>query len=99
MEGNADVPAGAKMKLEFQYDWIGWRIVKKVWRWDTGAGAYGDPTELHFLYDGWNLIQEMDGNNNVLRATVGEGNLTAKGAKPQGGKDEEENFDRRYRRK
>ncbi|MCK9316431.1 MAG: hypothetical protein M0Q48_09865 [Verrucomicrobia bacterium] len=50
------------MQLDFQYDWMGRRISKTVKT--NGVTSYS----RKFLYDGWNLIAELDGNNALVRA-------------------------------
>src|SRR5207245_10695362 len=47
--------------LDCEYDWMGRRISKMLW---NNTGGTGTPaTYLKFVYDGWNLIAELDGNN------------------------------------
>jgi RHS repeat-associated protein len=49
-------------KLQFEYDYLGRRISKKVYPWSTGLNDWGAATNhTLFLYDGWNLIAELDG--------------------------------------
>jgi RHS repeat-associated protein len=59
-------PAEAKKKLEFTYDYSGRRIQKKVYGWN-GAG-YQIQSTTKFIYDGWNLIAELDGSNTIIRS-------------------------------
>ena len=65
-----DVPVAARKKLVFGYDGGCRRISKKVYLWDAQANAYATTpaTESHFLYDGWNLVAELDASNNVTRS-------------------------------
>ncbi len=65
MTGNANVPSAARLKLDFTYDYAGRRIVKKVSTWN--GSAYVLQTTTKFLYDGWNIIAELDGNNSPVR--------------------------------
>ena len=44
-------------RLEFKYDYIGRRVSKQVWT-HTG-GAWTDESTTAFVYDGWNLIEEI----------------------------------------
>ena len=54
-----------RLRLAFEYDWAGRRIRKTVTRLDTSAVILDNK----FLYDGWNLIAELNGtNNNVIRS-------------------------------
>ncbi len=57
----ANTAVGPQQRMDFEYDWQGRRIGKKVW---NNTGGTGTPaTHLKFVYDGWNLIAELDGNN------------------------------------
>jgi RHS repeat-associated protein len=53
-------PAVDDKKLEFLYDYMGRRVRKITTEWD-GATWQPDETAL-FVYDGWNLIEELDGS-------------------------------------
>ncbi len=55
-----------QLKLEFSYDGQGRRIEKKVFDWSGTAWTLA--THLRFLYNGWNMIAELDGLNS--NATV-----------------------------
>ncbi|MBI2927471.1 MAG: RHS repeat-associated core domain-containing protein, partial [Verrucomicrobia bacterium] len=67
LESRADAPTGSKRRLELEYDWQGRRIRKKVTNLDTGAVL----DHRKFLYDGWNLVTELNWtNNNVIRSYV-----------------------------
>ncbi len=52
-----DVPK----RIVFEYDYQGRRIAKKVW--NNTAGTGNPATYLKYLYDGWNLIAELNGNS------------------------------------
>jgi RHS repeat-associated protein len=64
-----DTVAGQQSRLvqiDFGYDWRGRRISKKVYPYASGTGdnwtASTTPTvHRRFLYDGWNLIAELNG--------------------------------------
>ncbi len=47
-------------KLSFGYDAYGRRIRKAVQTWDTGASQWEPESDLAFLYDGWNLLAEVN---------------------------------------
>jgi len=57
------IPAAAKLKLDFAYDFSGRRIQKVAST--NNAGTYAGLYTNKFVYDGWNLIAILDGNNNV----------------------------------
>ncbi|HEY5912544.1 MAG TPA: RHS repeat-associated core domain-containing protein [Verrucomicrobiae bacterium] len=58
----ASTAVGPQHWLEFEYDWRGRRIVKKI-----GPIGSGTPTNIvKFLYDGWNLLATL----NSLLATL-----------------------------
>ena len=49
-------------KLQFAYDHMGRRVLKRVWTYT--AGSWGNPTaETKYVYDGWRVIMELDGLN------------------------------------
>ena len=62
----SSVPNAAKRRLEFTYDYLGRRITKVVKTW-TGS-TYGNAVTTKCVYDGWNLVAELDGSNNRLRS-------------------------------
>ena len=64
----ATVPAAAKRKLEFAYDAENRRIRKQVFLWSGIAWVL--QKDIRFLYDGWNLVAELDATNTMLRNFV-----------------------------
>ena len=64
MTNNVDVPNGAKMVLLFAYDYQGRRISKTVSNYVGSCYALLDQTT--FVYDGWNLVDELNGANGAL---------------------------------
>ncbi|MBK8915194.1 MAG: hypothetical protein IPM64_11455 [Phycisphaerales bacterium] len=60
-------------RVEFRYDYMGRRVEKAVYEWDaTGeSGSWVTQSRTRFVYDGWNLIQELNvptaGDPTVLR--------------------------------
>jgi RHS repeat-associated protein len=59
------VPVEAKKKLTFEYDVHGRRIGKKVYDWVSGAWSL--TSELRLIYDKWNLMAELNGQNQLVR--------------------------------
>jgi len=58
----AAVAAGVpNLLLQFAYDAQGRRIDKKVSTWNLSTSTFQLSTETKFLYDGWNLIAELNG--------------------------------------
>ncbi|HWA27857.1 MAG TPA: RHS repeat-associated core domain-containing protein [Lacunisphaera sp.] len=59
-----------KARLAFTYDSFGRRVAKRVMSWDATADAWGIQSSKLFLYDGWNLLVELDGlaGNAVARS-------------------------------
>gem|GEM_PF-6710147 len=57
-----------QQRLDFEYDYMGRRIRKKVWENTSGSGNPG--SDLKFLYDGWNLIAELNGTTGAGDAVV-----------------------------
>ena len=62
---SADIKGGRHLKLEFSYDHLGRRISKRVT--ETFDGHQPTATLRHFLYDGWNLVAELDTTGRALR--------------------------------
>ena len=63
-----NAPVGSKVKLDFAYDSKGRRIQKIV---STNNGsAYVAQSTNNFLYDGWNLVAELNPNNSLIRSYV-----------------------------
>jgi len=65
MQGLSTVPSGAKKKLDFTYDYQGRRIQKIGSAWN--GSAYVAQSTNKFVYDGWNLVAELNGSNGLLR--------------------------------
>jgi len=54
--------------LDFEYDTQGRRIRKRVWNNTSGTGS---PTlERRYVYDGWNVLVELDGANGLVQSYV-----------------------------
>jgi len=54
----ANTAAGPQQRLDFEYDWQGRRISKKVWNNTAGSGS--PAVDQRFLYEGWNLLTIVD---------------------------------------
>ena len=65
----ANTAVGPQQRLDFGYDWQGRRVSKVVW---PNTGGTGTPTaNLVFVYDGWNLVAELNATNRaVIRSYV-----------------------------
>jgi len=85
--------AGSKRKLEFEYDWQGRRI-KKVTHSAWNGSSYATVVTTKFIYDGWNLLAELDSSNNVVRSYLLGTDLsrTMQGAGGVGGRADGEGF-------
>jgi len=57
-----------QQRIDFQYDWQGRRISKKVW--NNTAGSGNPVVHSKFVYDGWNLCAEMDALNPQPRTLI-----------------------------
>ena len=66
---SANPSVGPQQSFKFEYDWQGRRINKQVW---SNATWNGSPAaDVKFLYDGWNLLAELNtANNAVIRSFV-----------------------------
>ncbi len=85
MEALASTPATAKQRLEFAYDGLGRRVQKKTYTWS--GSAYQLAATTKFLYDGWNLLAEMNADNQLQRTYLWGSDLsgTMQGAGGVGG--------------
>jgi RHS repeat-associated protein len=56
--------AGPQILIRFEYDWQGRRTHKQAWPNRNGSG---NPTnDVTFVYDGWNLVAELNATNNAV---------------------------------
>jgi len=62
------VATDARKKLVFNYDYLGRRVTKKVYPWSGTNYSATAQTDLRFVYDGWNLLGEVDSTNGVTRS-------------------------------
>ena len=69
--------------LAFTYDYQGRRIEKKVWNNTTGTGT--PATHLKYIYDGWNLIAELNGNSNNAKVRTYTWGLDISGSTTEAG--------------
>jgi YD repeat-containing protein len=70
LESSTNVPAGSRKKLGFSYDHQGRRTSKTVSTWNLGTSDWDLSYQRCFVYHGWNLIVELDGNTNVVNSVV-----------------------------
>src|SRR5438094_2759757 len=68
MQALSTVPSGAKKKIDFTYDYGGRRTQKIVSTWN--GSAYVAQSTNKFLYDGWNLIAELNNTNGLIRSYI-----------------------------
>jgi RHS repeat-associated protein len=61
MESRTTVSTSRRRKLTFTYDYLGRRVKKAVYTWNTSTSAYNTSPSggSKFVYDGWNLIAEL----------------------------------------
>jgi RHS repeat-associated protein len=69
-ESLASVPEAARKRLEFAYDFQGRRFSKRVYHWDAAMSSYVLATEIRFIYNGWNLVAELNSTNGISRSCV-----------------------------
>jgi RHS repeat-associated protein len=71
----------AQLKLVFTYDYLGRRVEKKVY--DLAVSSSTPSSVRRYVYDGWNLVAEIDGSGALQRTYTwgldGAGSLTASG--------------------
>ena len=66
MQALSSVPTGAKKKLDFTYDYQGRRTQKIVSTWN--GSSYVAASTNKFVYDGWNLVAELNETNGIIRS-------------------------------
>jgi len=59
------------LRLSFAYDAQSRRISKKVEKWETGVWVLS--SEVRFIYDGWNLMAEVELNSHAADAPLAGG--------------------------
>ena len=69
--------------IQFTYDTQGRRIEKKVWNNTTGTGT--PTTYLKYIYDGWNLIAELNGNSSNAKVRTYTWGLDISGSTTEAG--------------
>jgi RHS repeat-associated protein len=70
MKAGTGISGSTRLRLLFDYDFQGRRIQKRVFT-HNGTGWTQDTAKTRkFVYDGWNLIAELDGSNNRVRTYV-----------------------------
>jgi RHS repeat-associated protein len=60
-----NAPTASKLRLTFSYDYQDRRISKSVESFANGA-SWNMTLSNKFVYDGWNLVGELDGTNNAV---------------------------------
>jgi RHS repeat-associated protein len=70
VESAVNVPAAAKKRLEFAYDYMSRRVRKKVFSWNPGTSSYQLQSTTRYVYDEWNLIAEINEVNSLLKSYV-----------------------------
>jgi RHS repeat-associated protein len=54
--------AGQDRKVEYGYDYLGRRVIRRTYDWDGQALAWTGPVEVtKYVYNGWRVIMELDG--------------------------------------
>jgi RHS repeat-associated protein len=66
MASSESLPDDARKGFDFRYDHQGRRIEKTVYYWDSQEWNYILDYTHRFVYDGWNLIAVLDGDNSPL---------------------------------
>ena len=73
-------PVEGSRKLVFGYDYMSRRVRRQVFTYDATAEAWRTTAEedVRFVYDGWNVILELDAldDDAVNRDPIGEGTTT-----------------------
>jgi RHS repeat-associated protein len=61
-------PAEGDKKIAFLYDYLGRRVKRETYAY--ASGLWTKTEERRYVYDGWNLAQELDGANALVRSYV-----------------------------
>jgi len=61
-------PVDNDKKVEFKYDYMGHRVEKKVFTY--ASSAWSLTSDTLFLYDGWNMIQELNAAGVVQKSYI-----------------------------
>ncbi|TWT45688.1 tRNA(Glu)-specific nuclease WapA precursor [Phycisphaerae bacterium RAS1] len=56
-----DVLADGITRSEYAYDYLGRRVIKRVYTWDATEDEWNLTLDRRFVYDGWLLLLELDG--------------------------------------
>ena len=65
-ETRPDLPGSVpRVRLEYDYDDAGRRVGKRVLSYDPTTSTYGLNKALRYIYDGWNLVAEIDVSPNL----------------------------------
>ncbi len=67
IQSREEIPTEHRLRLEFDYDAQWRRIAKRVYAWEGSGYASTPQTSIRFLYDGWNLVAEVDGSGTAIR--------------------------------
>ena len=62
-----EAPVESQRGVDFEYDWQGRRIKQTV-RTTADGTTWTVQTVRKYVYDGWNVIAELDGNNNLVQS-------------------------------
>ncbi len=60
-------PITGDTKVTFLYDYMGRRVQKKVY---THSGGWSLSSDTRYVYDGWNVVQELNASGQVLKSYV-----------------------------
>jgi RHS repeat-associated protein len=67
MESTSSVPLAGKRRIEYAYDFMGRRVLKKAYVWSVPASNFQLQSTTKFVYDGWNLLAELDSGSAPIR--------------------------------
>ena len=62
-------------KSEFVYDGMSRKVISREYTWVSGAWALVANSEVRRIYDGMDVVQERDSNNNVITKYTRDGNI------------------------
>ncbi|HCE42370.1 MAG TPA: hypothetical protein DET40_02335 [Lentisphaeria bacterium] len=70
LESGTGVSPVIRIKLDFTYDYMGRRVSKTVYNWDSNTNAYSlvPVASYKFVWDGWSLIAVFNASNQLVRS-------------------------------
>jgi len=56
-------PVGGDLREKFTYDYMGRRVRLEIEKYGAGPGTWTSAEDIRYVYDGWNVVLELDGED------------------------------------